>query len=159
MKRTRTALPPPSATRTTFGSLNRSQLMSRVRSTGNQTTELRTVSLLRLHHLNGWRRHEKLPGKPDFVWRTERVALFVDGCFWHGHDCGKKLVSKTNTWFWAQRIATNRARDRRMTRLLRRLGWRVVRIWECELRRRPDRCIQRLATALHQSRLHEKGPC
>ena len=149
MKRSSTAVASqPNTAPTTFGSLNRSQLMARVRSKGNRTTEIRTVTLLRQYRLKGWRRHADLPGKPDFIWRNRRVALFVDGCFWHGHHCGKKLVAKTNSRFWKERIATNRSRDRRTVRRLRQLGWRVVRIWECELHRAPTRCINRVLTAL-----------
>jgi DNA mismatch endonuclease (patch repair protein) len=143
--------PRPNAEPTTFGSLNRSQLMARVRSTGNRTTELRTVALLREYGITGWRRHGKLPGKPDFTWRLERVVLFVDGCFWHGHRCGKKLAAKTNPEFWRVRIATNKTRDRRNSRQLRRQGWKVVRFWECELRRAPAKCIDRLLAALGRS--------
>ena len=67
--------------RTTFGGLSRGQLMSRVRSTGNQTTEERLARLLRRAGLSGWRRHQSLPGLPDFVWPRFKVAVFADGCF------------------------------------------------------------------------------
>ena len=77
---------------TDFGGLTRSQLMSRIRSKGNATTEQTMVALLRKHGLSGWRRHYPVAGRPDFVWRQERVALFLDGCFWHGHGCGRNLV-------------------------------------------------------------------
>lgn len=80
--------------------------------------------------------------KPDFVFRHLRVALFVDGCFWHG--CPKHATQpKTNAAFWRDKIAANRARDRRVTRVLRALGWRVLRIWEHELRRRTEPTLVR----------------
>ena len=134
--------------RTTFGNLSRGQLMSRVRSTGNQTTEKRLASLLRTAGLSGWRRHQPLLGTPDFVWRKSRVAVFVDGCFWHGHDCGKNITPKTNSGLWQEKITRNRARDRKVTRQLRQQGWTVVRIWECQLTRNPAQCLSRIQKAI-----------
>jgi DNA mismatch endonuclease (patch repair protein) len=135
--------------RTSFGGLSRSELMSRVHSKGNETTETRLARLLRKSHLKGWRRHSPLLGKPDFVWPAERVVVFVDGCFWHGHQCGhRNLTPRTNPAAWREKLMRNRARDRRVTRHLRRRGWRVVRIWECQLARRPRTCIRRIAQAL-----------
>lgn len=67
-----------------FTKKKRSQIMAAVRSTGNRTTELRLASILRANGITGWRRHQPLPGKPDFVFRRERLAVFADGCFWHG---------------------------------------------------------------------------
>ncbi|MHB1034008.1 MAG: very short patch repair endonuclease [Pirellulales bacterium] len=138
----------PSNEQTGFGSLTRSELMRRVRSTGNATTERRMVALLRAERLSGWRRHAKLPGRPDFIWRARKVALFVDGCFWHGHDCPRNLSPRTNVTFWKTKIEGNRERDRAMTLLLRRRGWTVIRIWECQLKARPSACVARLRTAL-----------
>ena len=67
-----------------FNKANRSRIMATVRSTGNKATELWLVDVLRDNGIKGWRRHEKLPGKPDFVLKREKVVVFVDGCFWHG---------------------------------------------------------------------------
>ena len=67
-----------------FSKKKRSQVMAAIRSKGNKTTELRLASILRAHGISGWRRHQPLFGKPDFVFRRERLAVFVDGCFWHG---------------------------------------------------------------------------
>jgi DNA mismatch endonuclease (patch repair protein) len=130
--------------RTTFGGLRRGELMSRVRSAGNLTTEERLACLLRTAGLAGWRRHQLLPGRPDFVWRKAKVAVFVDGCFWHGHDCGRNLRPRTNAKAWRDKIESNQARDRRVTRVLRKQGWTVVRIWECSLANDPDRCVDRI---------------
>jgi len=139
--------------RTTFGGLSRGRLMSRVRSTGNQTTEMRLVSLLRKEGLNGWRRHQPLPGRPDFAWPKPKVVVFVDGCFWHGHECGKNIRPRTNAKAWQEKIERNQARGRRATRQLRRRGWAVIRIWECTLAKRPLLCLQRIQKALHQRSL------
>ena len=135
---------------TTFGGLSRGQLMSRVHSTGNRTTERRLASLLRAAGVTGWRRHEPLTGCPDFVWSSIRVAVFVDGCFWHGHDCGRQVTPKTNAKAWKEKIERNQVRDRRATRLLRQRGWRVFRIWECQLARYPDRCVARIRKSVEE---------
>jgi DNA mismatch endonuclease, patch repair protein len=107
--------------------------MSAIRSSGNKDTELRLVSLLRLHGIRGWRRGQKVPGKPDFVFRRERVAVFVDGCFWHGCRWHCRLP-KSRQSFWIPKIVRNKSRDREVARLLRKGHWRMLRIWEHELR-------------------------
>lgn len=137
--------------KTTFGSLDRSALMAKVRSTGNETTELSMARLLRSARVTGWRRHLKLPGKPDFAWPNQRIALFIDGCFWHGHRCGKNITPKTNTALWARKIATNKKRDSRISQQLRRRGWCVLRVWECSLKKRPNICIGRIKSSLSRS--------
>lgn len=138
--------------RTTFGNLSRGALMSRVRSTGNQTTEKRLASLLRKASLTGWRRHQPMPGRPDFAWPDLRVAVFVDGCFWHGHNCGRNVTPKTNAKAWRDKIRRNQARDQRVARNLRRLGWKIIRIWECSLTKEPDRCMRRIQLKLEERR-------
>jgi DNA mismatch endonuclease (patch repair protein) len=76
--------------------------------------------------------------KPDFVFRERRLAVFVDGCFWHG--CPRHFNKpRNNAAFWRRKIAANQARDRLVNRTLRRMGWRVLRIWEHELTRRDER--------------------
>jgi DNA mismatch endonuclease (patch repair protein) len=133
---------------TTFGGLSRGELMSRVRSRRNQTTEKRLASLLRRAGLIGWRTHLNLIGRPDFVWPRPRVTAFVDGCFWHGHNCGKNVTPKTNVKAWREKINRNKARDRHVSRELRRQGWAVVRIWECQLARNPGACMDRIRRTL-----------
>jgi DNA mismatch endonuclease (patch repair protein) len=133
---------------TTFGGLTRSRLMQRVRSTGNETTEQRMARLLRKARLRGWRRHLRVLGKPDFAWPREKVALFIDGCFWHGHQCGRNLVPRTNAVAWEEKIRSNRKRDRRVSRQLRGSGWRVVRVWECCLGSAPMACVERVRAVL-----------
>jgi DNA mismatch endonuclease (patch repair protein) len=139
-----------------FTKAKRSDVMSRIRSRGNADTELALVRLLRAHKISGWRRHSplkiqvsgsKFQVKPDFVWRDARLALFVDGCFWHG--CPKHATKpKQNASFWRKKLAANQARDRRVNRTLRRAAWRVVRIWECALAGKPEACIRRIRAAL-----------
>jgi len=137
--------------RTTFGGLSRGELMARVRGAGNKSTEQRLLVLLRSAGLTGWRRRQPMPGRPDFVWPKARVAVFVDGCFWHGHDCGRNVTPKTNARAWREKIQRNHARDRRVDRTLRRGGWSVIRIWECVLPRDPERCIARIRSRVEKS--------
>ena len=83
-----------------------------------------------------YRLHRKdLPGKPDIVLPGRRLALFVHGCFWHGHDCARGArVPKANRDYWVGKVARNRARDQVSRAALVALGWRVETIWECELK-------------------------
>ena len=107
--------------------------MSRIRGKGNRDTELALAKLFRAQKIHGWRRHLPLPGKPDFAFRKSKVAVFVDGCFWHCcPKCSNKPVN--NREFWAVKLASNVARDKRVTQELSKKGWRVLRIWEHELR-------------------------
>jgi DNA mismatch endonuclease (patch repair protein) len=135
-------------TKTTFGGLSRSTLMSRIRSSRNATTELKLLSLFRKARLKGWRRNYKLLGKPDFVFPLANLAVFVDGCFWHGHQCGRNLAPTHNASAWRNKITTNQRRDRRISRKLRSQGWRVIRVWECALAKRPKACLHRIERAL-----------
>jgi DNA mismatch endonuclease (patch repair protein) len=112
----------------------RSRIMSRIRSRGNESTELRFIRILRKHKIAGWRRGSTLPGKPDFVFRRERIVVFIDGDFWHGNP-RKFRVPKSNVDYWAPKIEATRRRDIANNRRLRKLGWRVLRFWESGLRK------------------------
>jgi DNA mismatch endonuclease (patch repair protein) len=121
-----------------FTKKKRSTVMSRIRGAGNKDTELRLITVFCTHGITGWRRGSKLTGKPDFVFKKSRLAVFVDGCFWHG--CPKHGTKpKNNAAFWRKKIGANGARDRLVTRTLRAKGWRVLRIWEHELARKSER--------------------
>lgn len=129
-----------------FSKKKRSQIMAAVRSTGNKVTEGYLVNLFRHHGVKGWRRQLGLPGKPDFTFRQERVALFVDGCFWHG--CPKHLrLPSSNRRYWEKKVARNQARDRAVSRELRLRGWRVLRVWEHEVSDE-QRVLRRVVRAL-----------
>jgi DNA mismatch endonuclease (patch repair protein) len=84
----------------------------------------------------GYRLHRReLPGNPDVAWIGRKRALFVHGCFWHGHHCKRgRRAPVTNAAYWTAKILRNRARDARARAVLRRRGWRVAVVWECELR-------------------------
>jgi DNA mismatch endonuclease (patch repair protein) len=110
----------------------RSAIMARIRSTGNKSTELRLVAILRSEGITGWRRNQPVFGRPDFVFKAARVAVFVDGCFWHACPrCFRRPQS--NNGYWDDKFQRNQRRDREVNRELRRLGWRVLRIWAHEL--------------------------
>jgi len=133
-----------------FTKAKRSEVMSRIRSRGNKDTELALIKLFREHGVTGWRRNQKVFGKPDFLFRRKRLALFVDGCFWHG--CPKHCKAPVgNREFWEKKLSANQERDRRVNRELRKLGWRVVRIWEHDLARRADKCIRKIQSALQKT--------
>lgn len=117
----------------TFSENERSQIMRKVRSSGNRSTELRLIDLFRAHSVKGWRRRFRLLGHPDFVFPAKRTVVFADGCFWHGHDC-RNTSPKGNAEYWKKKIQRTRERDRLITSELREKGWRVIRVWECELR-------------------------
>ncbi len=156
-----------------FTQAKRSQVMARIRSRGNRDTELALARLLRAHGIKGWRRQVEIRNaecgvrnsvsagsrrllrvKVDFVFPKRKLAIFVDGCFWHG--CPWHATNpRQHAAFWRKKLAANRARDRQVNRALRAAGWRVLRIWEHELsqggrqaERRKQRLLARLSQAL-----------
>ena len=130
-----------------FTKAKRSDVMSRIRGHGNKDTELALAKLLRRHRITGWRRNQRVFGKPDFVFIKLKLAIFVDGCFWHG--CPNHATKpKNNRAFWQRKLSANRRRDQTVNLALRKMDWLVLRIWECDLARRPDVCIGRVQRAL-----------
>lgn len=127
-------------------SAKRSQVMASVKGKGNKSTELALIALLRAGSINGWRRHLPLPGKPDFCFLKQKVAVFVDGCFWHGCPrCYRR--PKSNVDFWDGKVTANLARDRRVNQELRNKGFVVLRIFEHQLKS-PAKVIARIRKAL-----------
>ncbi|MBD0272344.1 MAG: DNA mismatch endonuclease Vsr [Acetobacteraceae bacterium] len=124
----------------------RSALMARIRGKDTRP-ELAVRSML---HAMGFRfrlHRRDLPGTPDIVLSGRRKAIFVHGCFWHGHGCGCARLPKTRLDYWGPKIAANRARDGRKAAALRREGWSVAAVWECQLRK-PGALERRLARFL-----------
>jgi DNA mismatch endonuclease, patch repair protein len=119
-----------------FSKAKRSQVMAAIRHRGNRSTELTFAGLLRRARVSGWKLHSlEVTGKPDFYFPTRRVAIFVDGCFWHG--CPRCFQApQQNALFWAEKIERNRKRDRKVTRSLRGEGIKVIRLWEHDLQSR-----------------------
>ena len=98
--------------------------------------------------ISGWRRTYPLIGKPDFVFPKKWVAVFVDGCFWHGHDC-RNVTPKENSDFWDKKRKYNKIHDEEVTKILTEKGWHVIRIWECELKNKNrDRLLEKLEEML-----------
>jgi DNA mismatch endonuclease (patch repair protein) len=117
-----------------FGPEKRSAVMRRVK--GRNTSPERQVRRL-IWRLGGRYRLNRadLPGKPDIVLAGRRLAIFVHGCFWHGHDCPRGArVPKANRDYWVGKVSRNRARDAAAREQLQALGWRVETLWECELK-------------------------
>jgi DNA mismatch endonuclease, patch repair protein len=129
-----------------FTKQKRSEVMARIRGKGNKETELALMKILRRNKIKGWRRHRPIFGKPDFVFPKEKVVVLVDGCFWHG--CPKHSnMPQNNRLFWEKKLLGNKRRDRLVNRTLKKMGWKVVRIWEHELRDK-DQCSARIKNAL-----------
>jgi DNA mismatch endonuclease (patch repair protein) len=112
----------------------RSWQMSRIRAKDTQPEWV----VRRMVHGMGYRyilHDRRLPGTPDLVFPSRKRVILVQGCFWHGHKCGRGFKPKTNAAFWTAKIAGNRARDARSIHALRDLGWRVLTVWECATRK------------------------
>lgn len=111
----------------------RSALMSRIR--GRDTKP--ELAVRRYLHARGLRyvpNDSSLPGKPDLAFKSRKVAVFVHGCFWHGHvGCAKAQIPKTRSAYWCTKIVANKTRDRRVEARLRRMGWRVLVVWQCKI--------------------------
>lgn len=127
----------------------RSAMMSRVR---RQHTKPELAVRRLLHSLGyRYRLHAKeLKGSPDVVFRRHRAAIFVHGCFWHGHDCPRAKLPQSNAAYWEAKISRNRTRDLAAEDALTSDGWRVLTIWECETRQ-PDDLAARLTKFLGPS--------
>jgi DNA mismatch endonuclease (patch repair protein) len=116
----------------TFTKEQRSQIMRQVKSNRNKSTELKLIQFFKDNSIKGWRRNYNLFGSPDFVFPLIKKAVFVDGCFWHGHTC-RNTKPKDNKEYWQQKISRNKKRDRAVNKTLAANGWTVIRIWECQL--------------------------
>ena len=118
-----------------FSKAERSEIMKRVKSSGNKSTEIELIRYFELHHITGWRRHYDVKGHPDFVFPRKKIAIFVDGCFWHGHDCRNTRPSD-NAEYWTKKRQRNVNHDKEVTARFISRGWTVIRIWECEFKKK-----------------------
>lgn len=125
----------------------RSQIMASVHSKGNRSTEVKLRMLMVRAHITGWRLlPTEILGNPDFIFPGLRIAIFVDGCFWHGCPrCYRRPSSNQN--YWDAKVQRNRDRDRRQRSKLRREGWHVLSIWEHELRS-PVKVLRKINAAI-----------
>jgi DNA mismatch endonuclease (patch repair protein) len=116
-----------------FTKEQRSEVMRKVKSRRNKSTELSLIAFFKANRIKGWRRNYKLFGKPDFAFPRHKIAVFADGCFWHGHDC-RNTRPKDNADYWSKKRERNMNRDKEVTQTLQNKGWTVIRLWECELK-------------------------
>jgi DNA mismatch endonuclease (patch repair protein) len=108
--------------------------MRAAKSRGNKSTELKLIEIFKNRGIKGWRRNYKLFGNSDFVFPKDRAAIFVDGCFWHGHEC-RNTKPADNADYWRKKIERNIKRDILVTQTLMEKGWKVIRIWECQIKK------------------------
>ena len=122
--------------------------MSQIRSRGNRSTEKRLRACFVCRGIKGWTVQAKdVLGKPDFIFPSVRLAIFVDGCFWHGcPQCARPPHS--NKKYWHEKVIRNRIRDRKVSTSLRRSGWHVVRVWEHEVQRSSELIVGRVLHVL-----------
>ena len=132
-----------------FDKRTRSEIMRSVKSKNTKSTELALIKLFKENHITGWRHNYNVKGHPDFVFLNKRIAIFVDGCFWHGHEGCKYFVwPKSNADFWKEKISGNIRRDKDNIRKLSQLGWNIITVWECELK--TDKREETLSKLVHQ---------
>ena len=117
-----------------FDKNKRSEIMKKVRSKNNKSTELKLIKIFKENDIHGWRRNYNVKGHPDFVFLDKRIAIFVDGCFWHGHEC-RNTKPKQNQEYWDKKRERNIKHDKEITEYFEKRGWTVIRIWECELKK------------------------
>lgn len=123
-----------------FDSKKRSDIMSKVRSNNNKSTELALIKFFKENKITGWKRNYPVKGHPDFVFLDKKIAVFVDGCFWHGHDCRNTRPSD-NAEYWRKKRERNIKHDKEVTALFEQRGWTVIRIWECELKKKKKQIL------------------
>lgn len=124
-----------------FDKNKRSAIMKSVKSSGNKSTELRLIAFFKANGITGWKRKYPVKGHPDFVFMEKRIAIFVDGCFWHGHDC-RNTRPKQNEDYWNKKRNRNIAHDKEISTLFEKRGWKVIRIWECELKKKNETVLR-----------------
>ena len=128
-----------------FSKAKRSAIMSRIRSK-NTSLEINFRKLLWKNGLKGFRIHYKLPGKPDIVFVSKRVVVFLDGDFWHGYNW-KKLGKIPPRKYWQKKIQKNIDRAKKYNKMLKKDGWKVIRLWEHEVKKNAEKCINKIAAS------------
>ena len=125
-----------------FDAKMRSDIMRQVKSKNNKSTELRLIEMFKQNGIIHWRRNYPVKGRPDFVFPKLRIAVFVDGCFWHGHDCRNTRPAEHQE-YWQKKRERNIRRDNEVTAMFEARGWLVLRIWECELKKKNESALLR----------------
>ncbi len=128
-----------------FDKKTRSAIMSYIRHK-NTSLEVNFRKLLWKNGLRGYRIHYKLPGKPDIVYVSKKIVIFLDGDFWHGYNW-KKLGKIPPKKYWQEKIQKNIDRAKKYNRQLKKEGWTVLRFWEYEVKKNPEKCIKKIKEA------------
>jgi DNA mismatch endonuclease, patch repair protein len=132
-----------------FSKEKRSEIMSKIRSTSQAETRFSKLISGALYH-KGFRyrrNYSKIPGSPDIVFVSRKIAIFFDGTFWHGYHFDTK-INKLRSKYWKDKISKNIARDKKQRNALRRQGWKIIRIWEHDFRKNPKRTVQKILRVL-----------
>lgn len=109
------------------------------------------IDIFKQNGITGWKRNYPVKGHPDFVFLKEKVAVFVDGCFWHGHDCRNTRPAE-NKEYWQKKCERNMKHDNDVTAMFEARGWKVLRIWECELKKRNETIlVEKIQSILSRS--------
>ena len=98
------------------------------------------IEVFKENGITGWRRNYPVKGHPDFVFPKKKIAVFVDGCFWHGHDC-RNTRPADHQEYWQKKRERNMKHDKEVTAMFEARGWTVLRIWECELRKKNEAAL------------------
>ena len=131
-----------------FNKEKRTEIMRSVKSKNTKSTETKLQTIFKKHHIMGWKKNYPVKGRPDFVFLKQKIAVFVDGCFWHGHDC-RNTRPVDNAEYWNAKRERNQKRDREVTEMFIKRGWAVLRIWECELKKKnEDSLVEKLRSVL-----------
>jgi DNA mismatch endonuclease (patch repair protein) len=133
-----------------FTKKKRSEIMSRIKGKNTKLEADFLKQLSAVSHAKGYRyrkHYTKLSGKPDIAFPAKKVAVFIDGCFWHGCKAHSR-IPRSNVPYWTAKIKRNKERDREVTRASKKAGWEVVRLWEHDLKKRPGRAVEKVMAAL-----------
>lgn len=140
----------------TISSDRRSKIMSHIKS---KDTSIEMMVRRRLFAM-GYRyrvNYKALPGKPDIVFTKKKIAIFIHGCYWHGHDCGSRYAhtSQSNKTYWGPKIERTKQRDQEHIQELKALGWKVVVLWECEIKQDFDNCMHLLVSFITDTTMRQ----
>lgn len=132
-------------------SARRSEIMSHIKS---KDTSIELLVRRKLFSM-GYRyrvNYKALPGKPDIVFTRKKIAIFIHGCYWHGHDCGSHYAhaSQSNKAYWGPKIERTKQRDQEHIRELEADGWKVIVLWECQIRQSFDRTVKSIVKELNE---------
>lgn len=135
-----------------FTKKKRSEIMSRIRAKNTKLEQDFLKKLSSLTHKAGYRyrkHYSGLSGKPDIAFPAKKIAVFIDGCFWHGCPLHSR-IPLSNVAYWKKKLERNRLRDKEINKAAKKDMWRVVRIWEHQVKKKPDQAISKIMRVLKQ---------